>query len=169
MARMLIRDRNLPISKIVPLRGEDGETEELSLVASGHMTLPIQQLDQKRFWSIGGRMKKSPKHSQSNPASDCSGPERLCRPSGTQARSSTSAYPGKAPAQLGESWASTRPWFGGLRVSRCGAFPIRAADALHLGAALIWCYQKPRGRLFVCNDLRLGDAARQAGFTVEAV
>ena len=61
MARMLIRDRNLPISKIVPLRGEDGETEELSLVASGHMTLPIQQLDQKRFWSIGGRMKKSPK------------------------------------------------------------------------------------------------------------
>jgi uncharacterized protein len=48
-------------------------------------------------------------------------------------------------------------------------FPIRAADALHLGAALIWCNQKSRGRLFVCNDLRLGDAARQAGFTVEAV
>jgi len=48
-------------------------------------------------------------------------------------------------------------------------FPIRAADALHLGAALIWCNQKPRGRLFVCNDLRLGGAARQAGFTVEAV
>lgn len=48
-------------------------------------------------------------------------------------------------------------------------FPIRAADALHLGAALIWCSQKPRGRVFVCNDLRLGDAARQAGFTVEAV
>ncbi len=48
-------------------------------------------------------------------------------------------------------------------------FPIRAADALHLSAALIWCNQKPRGRLFVCNDLRLSDAARQAGFTVEAV
>ena len=48
-------------------------------------------------------------------------------------------------------------------------FPIRAADALRLGAALIWCNQKPRGRLFVCNDQRLGDAARQAGFTVEAV
>jgi len=48
-------------------------------------------------------------------------------------------------------------------------FPIRAADALHLGAALIWCNRKPRGRLFVCNNLRLGDAARQAGFTVEAV
>ena len=48
-------------------------------------------------------------------------------------------------------------------------FPIRAADALHLGAALIWCNQKPRARLYVCNDLRLGNAARQAGFTVEAV
>jgi len=48
-------------------------------------------------------------------------------------------------------------------------FPIRAADALHLGAALIWCKQKPRGRLFVCNDLRLGDVARRAGFTVEGV
>ena len=48
-------------------------------------------------------------------------------------------------------------------------FPIRAGDALHLGAALMWCNQKPRGRLFVCNDRRLGDAARQAGFTVEEV
>jgi hypothetical protein len=48
-------------------------------------------------------------------------------------------------------------------------FPIRAADALHLGAGLIWCNQKPRGRLFICNDLRLGNAARQAGFIVEAV
>jgi hypothetical protein len=47
-------------------------------------------------------------------------------------------------------------------------FRIRAADTLHLGAALIWSNQKPRGRLLVCNDLRLGDAARQAGFTVEA-
>src|SRR5262249_52471230 len=44
-----------------------------------------------------------------------------------------------------------------------------AVPALHLGAALIWCNQKPRGRLFVCNDLSLGDAARQAGFTVESI
>ena len=48
-------------------------------------------------------------------------------------------------------------------------FSIRAADALHLGAALVWCNQKPRGRLFVCTDARLGAAAGQAGFTVEAV
>lgn len=48
-------------------------------------------------------------------------------------------------------------------------FHIRAADALHLGAALIWSKQRPNGRLFVCHDVRLGDAARQAGFTVAAV
>jgi prevent-host-death family protein len=58
---IVIRDRNLPIAKIVPLHCADGDTEELSLVASGHMTLPTQQLDQKRFWSIGERMKKGPK------------------------------------------------------------------------------------------------------------
>ena len=56
-----------------------------------------------------------------------------------------------------------------LACVQLGRFPIRAADALHLAAALIWCNQKPRGRVLVCNDLRLGDAARQAGFTVEAV
>jgi len=58
---LVIRDRNMPIAKIVPLHGEDGDLEELSLVASGHMTVPAQQLDQKRFWTIGGRVKKSSK------------------------------------------------------------------------------------------------------------
>jgi len=57
---LIIRDRNVPIAKIVPLHSEDGDPEELSLVASGHMTLPMQQLDQRRFWNIGGRMKNSP-------------------------------------------------------------------------------------------------------------
>jgi prevent-host-death family protein len=51
---LVIRDRNLPIAKIVPVIGEDGDQEELLLVASGHMTLPAQQLDQKRFWSMLG-------------------------------------------------------------------------------------------------------------------
>jgi hypothetical protein len=51
-----------------------------------------------------------------------------------------------------------------LRESVCvqlERFHIRAADALHLAAALIWCHQRPHGRVFVCNDLHLGDAARQ--------
>lgn len=44
-------------------------------------------------------------------------------------------------------------------------FRLRAADALHLAAALIWCKQNPRGRFFVCSDERLTVAAREAGFT----
>ena len=44
-------------------------------------------------------------------------------------------------------------------------FRLKAADALHLAAALIWCRQNPRGRLFVCSDERLTAAARDAGFT----
>jgi hypothetical protein len=70
------------------------------------------------------------------------------------------------------SWRETQPTES-LRELACvqlERFAIRAADALHLGAALIWCSQKPRGRLFICNicnNLRFGDAARQAGFTVD--
>jgi len=48
-------------------------------------------------------------------------------------------------------------------------FALRAADALHLSAAIVWCNQKPRGRLFVRNDKRLVAAAGQAGFTVRSV
>lgn len=48
-------------------------------------------------------------------------------------------------------------------------FRLRAADALQLAAALIWCKQKPNGRLFVCNDAKLANAARQAGFEIASV
>lgn len=58
---LVIRDRNLPIAKIVPLRPEEMDAEELSLVASGQMTMPRQELDHKRFWGIGGRLKGSRK------------------------------------------------------------------------------------------------------------
>jgi hypothetical protein len=48
-------------------------------------------------------------------------------------------------------------------------FHLRASDALQLAAALVWCKQKPKERLFVCNDRRLSSAAMQAGFeSVEA-
>ena len=53
-----------------------------------------------------------------------------------------------------------------LAVRQLGQFPLRAADALQLAAALIWCKQKPKGRLFVCNDLRLDAAADSSGLDV---
>lgn len=44
--------------------------------------------------------------------------------------------------------------------------PLRAADALHLAAALIWAEHEPHGRSFVCLDARLRAAAAREGFTV---
>lgn len=45
-------------------------------------------------------------------------------------------------------------------------FGLRALDAFQLASALIWCSERPRNRLFVCADRRLGDAAIDAGFEV---
>lgn len=51
-------------------------------------------------------------------------------------------------------------------LEQLGRFPLRAADALQLAAAIIWSGRNPRGRRFVSNDLQLGSAAREAGFDV---
>jgi predicted nucleic acid-binding protein len=44
--------------------------------------------------------------------------------------------------------------------------PLRAGDALQLGAALVACGDRPETLPFVCLDDRLRDAARREGFTV---
>ena len=44
--------------------------------------------------------------------------------------------------------------------------PLRAADALQLAAALLWCEEQPHNEGFVCLDARLRDAARNEGFDV---
>jgi predicted nucleic acid-binding protein len=46
------------------------------------------------------------------------------------------------------------------------AHPLRAADALQLAAALIWCEEQPTGEVFVCLDDRLREAAQREGFTL---
>jgi predicted nucleic acid-binding protein len=43
---------------------------------------------------------------------------------------------------------------------------LRALDSFQLAAALVWCLEKPQGRLFVCADRRLNEAAERAGFTI---
>ena len=43
---------------------------------------------------------------------------------------------------------------------------LRAADALQLSAALVWCSNRPRGRVFIGADGNLSDAAEGEGFTV---
>lgn len=44
--------------------------------------------------------------------------------------------------------------------------PLRAADALQLAAALVWCQGDPSQHGFVCLDQRLRDAARREGFSL---
>jgi predicted nucleic acid-binding protein len=44
--------------------------------------------------------------------------------------------------------------------------PLRAADALQLAAALIWCEEQPHGETFVSLDDRLRGAASKEGFTL---
>ena len=46
------------------------------------------------------------------------------------------------------------------------AHPLRAADALQLAAALIWCEEQSAGEAFVCLDERLREAARREGFSL---
>jgi predicted nucleic acid-binding protein len=45
-------------------------------------------------------------------------------------------------------------------------YGVRAADALQLAAALVWCRERPRRRPFVCFDERLAKAASALGFSV---
>lgn len=44
--------------------------------------------------------------------------------------------------------------------------PLRAADALQLAAALVWCEEHPQDESVVSLDDRLREAARKEGFTV---
>ena len=43
---------------------------------------------------------------------------------------------------------------------------LRTLDALQLASALVWCFEKPNGKIFVCCDEKLSEAAKKIGFTV---
>jgi len=66
------------------------------------------------------------------------------------------------------SWVEVQP---GDRVREIAEglpeqYGLRALDSFQLAAALAWCKEQPRGRLFVCCDARLAEAAQKAGFDV---
>lgn len=46
------------------------------------------------------------------------------------------------------------------------AYGLRALDSFQLAAALVWCNEKPKNRMFVCDDSKLSVAAQTVGFTV---
>jgi prevent-host-death family protein len=54
---VIIRDRNLPVAKLVPFSAEDATEQELRLVAEGKLKLPRTKLNLREFLKIrGGRV-----------------------------------------------------------------------------------------------------------------
>lgn len=49
---VVIRDRNLPIAKLVPFTADDASEEELNLVAEGKMRLPKTKLDLDQLFKM---------------------------------------------------------------------------------------------------------------------
>ena len=49
---IVVRDRNLPVAKLIPFSAETTEDQELLLVAQGKMRLPKERLDLKKFWKL---------------------------------------------------------------------------------------------------------------------
>ncbi len=55
---VVIRDRNLPVAKLVPFQTEGTSEEELRLVAAGKMRLPKKKFDAEKFERMpAGRVK----------------------------------------------------------------------------------------------------------------
>jgi len=66
------------------------------------------------------------------------------------------------------AWSEIQPEKN-LRDQACDLldrYPLRAADALQLAAALTWCDNHSSGRVFLCADKRLATVAETAGFSV---
>ncbi len=49
---VVIRDRNLPVAKLVPFSAEGADNQELVLVATGKLRLPQVRLDVKKLLKI---------------------------------------------------------------------------------------------------------------------
>ncbi len=48
---VVVRDRSVPVARILPVAGTLAEEEEAALVASGAMKLPEHKMDWERFFS----------------------------------------------------------------------------------------------------------------------
>lgn len=49
---IVIRDRNLPIAKLIPFSAGDASENEIMLVAAGKMRLPKSPLDTGALWKL---------------------------------------------------------------------------------------------------------------------
>jgi prevent-host-death family protein len=49
---IVIRDRNLPVAKLIPFTAEDASEDEMALAAAGAMRLPERALDLDLLWKM---------------------------------------------------------------------------------------------------------------------
>lgn len=70
--------------------------------------------------------------------------------------------------QLIASWDEVQPtlWVRAVAEVLLDHYPLKAADAMQLAAAVAWSSGQPQGREFVCLDRQLRAAAGAVGFTV---
>ena len=70
-------------------------------------------------------------------------------------------------AMLRRTWREVQPGpeVRELAEDRLQRHELRAADALQLAAALVWCNRRPARRHFICLDRKLRMAARAERFT----
>jgi predicted nucleic acid-binding protein len=75
----------------------------------------------------------------------------------------------KLAGSLAESWLVIQPSdvLRGTAVQLVERYDLRAADSLHLAAALEWCGGVPQGRIFLSADQKLRDAALLKGFDAQ--
>jgi len=72
----------------------------------------------------------------------------------------------KLAQTLADSWSVIQP-SDALRANAAqlvGRFDLRAADALQLAAALVWCEHAPQDRVFLTANQKLREAALLSGF-----
>jgi hypothetical protein len=67
---------------------------------------------------------------------------------------------------LSRGWREIQPTnrLRDIAGNRIELHELRAGDALQLAAALVWCNERPKNRVFLCRDIRLQVAARREGF-----
>ena len=69
---------------------------------------------------------------------------------------------------LAQAWTEMQPSEAvrGVADRLLAVHPLRAADALQLAAAMVWCRRVPAGQALVTFDSRLREASHREGFTV---
>jgi len=88
-----------------------------------------------------------------------------------QLRSGDFAKARQLAKDLAHSWSVIQP-SDALRTNAAqlvDRYPLRAAHALQLAAALVWCEDVPQGRVFLAADQKLREAALLSGFDARQI